>query len=191
MRVKQAVYSELDIKKSRFIGMVFPIQSVDDAKALLHQLHKQHPKANHICYGMVSEESSRSSDDGEPSGTAGVAILEQLHLAKLDHCLGVVIRYFGGIKLGAGGLKRAYRQAIHEAIIKVEPLEEVLLWVVSVQVDYSYLDLFQSNYDIESIDYGSDVHMVILADHDPSQAILSLTKGQAKITVLGQRKSLR
>lgn len=101
--------AELEVKKSRFIGYATHVDSWDDAVQYLESIRKQqHPKARHWCYGYVCGTNERSSDDGEPSGTAGVPILNAIRGAHLDNVMCVVVRYFGGIKLGTGGLIRAY-----------------------------------------------------------------------------------
>ncbi|VTS41323.1 YigZ family protein [Streptococcus porcinus] len=99
------------IKKSRFIGQAFRISSEEEGKAILAKIKKEHYKANHSCSAMIIGENAqikRSSDDGEPSGTAGLPILSILEKQDLTNILVVVTRYFGGIKLGTGGLIRAY-----------------------------------------------------------------------------------
>jgi len=108
--IRQDGETEIEIKKSRFICSLKRIQSEDEAKAFIQALKKEHWKANHHCSAYVlgeNHEIQRSSDDGEPSGTAGVPILEVLKKNDLINMVAVVTRYFGGTKLGAGGLIRA------------------------------------------------------------------------------------
>ena len=103
--------TELEIKKSRFINLVFPIETEAEAEAILAEIRKKHYKATHVCWAYVLNTNPRrqkASDDGEPSGTAGKPILEVIDHRDLKDVLVVVIRYFGGIKLGTGGLIRAY-----------------------------------------------------------------------------------
>lgn len=102
---------EIEIKKSKFIGYVYKVDSLSNAKSLILKLKKEHKKATHICYAykIVGDEyAEKAFDDGEPSGTAGKPILNVINKKKLSNVLVVVVRYFGGIKLGAGGLIRAY-----------------------------------------------------------------------------------
>lgn len=113
------VQHEIVIKKSRFIATVEPVASVDDADAAISRIRKQWWDARHNCTAMVTGllgDQARSSDDGEPSGTAGVPMLEVVRRRELTDLVAVVTRYFGGVKLGAGGLVRAYSTAVSEAL---------------------------------------------------------------------------
>lgn len=117
--IAAAVEHELVIKKSRFIATVEPVSSVEDADAVIARIRKQWWDAGHNCTAMVTGllgDQARSSDDGEPSGTAGVPMLEVLRRRDLTDVVAVVTRYFGGVKLGAGGLVRAYSSAVSEAL---------------------------------------------------------------------------
>lgn len=110
---------ELEIRKSRFICHLQPVASVAEADAFIGAMRKQYWDARHNCTAMVTGvrgDQARSSDDGEPSGTAGVPMLEVLRRRGMTDVVAVVTRYFGGIKLGAGGLVRAYGQAVSEAL---------------------------------------------------------------------------
>ena len=105
---------ELEINKSRFIAYKLELTSLDIVKPFLEKLKKEHKKARHVCYGYVySREiiSEKCSDDGEPGGTAGYPILNVIKKKNLTNVLVAVVRYFGGIKLGAGGLTRAYTKS--------------------------------------------------------------------------------
>ena len=102
------VFFELEIKKSRFIAYVEPIQNKEEAKAVIARLKTQYPDARHICYSFVTAFDTSMNDDGEPSGTAGRPILNVIEHRGLENVMVVVTRYFGGIKLGVGGLVRAY-----------------------------------------------------------------------------------
>lgn len=103
--------TEIEIKKSRFINHVFHVEDEDEAVSILGELHKKHYKAKHACWAYVlntEPKRQKASDDGEPSGTAGKPILDVINHRELRDVLVVVIRYFGGVKLGTGGLIRAY-----------------------------------------------------------------------------------
>ena len=105
---------ELEINKSRFIAYKLELSSLDEVKPFLEKLKKEHKKARHVCYAYVYNKeivSEKCSDDGEPSGTAGYPILNVIKKKNLTNVLVAVVRYFGGIKLGAGGLTRAYTKA--------------------------------------------------------------------------------
>jgi len=105
---------ELEINKSKFIAYRLDLSSISDVKPFLEKLKKEHKKARHFCYAYVFNKevvSEKCSDDGEPQGTAGYPILNVIKKKSLTNVLVVVVRYFGGIKLGAGGLTRAYTKA--------------------------------------------------------------------------------
>ena len=131
---------EVEIKKSRFICFLKRIETEEEAKAFIQQIKKEHWKANHNCSAFVlgdHHEIQRSSDDGEPSGTAGVPMLEVLKKNDLINVCAVVTRYFGGTKLGAGGLIRAYSGSVAQAIVHTGIVEGRLQQEVFVQLDYS------------------------------------------------------
>lgn len=108
--------SELTIKKSKFIGLYYEIKSVEEVQDILTSLKKEHKKARHMPYAYKIDNNVKKSDDKEPSGTAGLPILNIIEKNNLNNCLIIVIRYFGGIKLGAGGLLRAYSNAAKDTI---------------------------------------------------------------------------
>lgn len=108
----------IEIKKSKFIGTFYQITTLDEIAQILDNLKKEHKKATHICYAyrLSNPFSEKACDDGEPSGTAGKPILNVLQKQNRQNCLLVVVRYFGGIKLGAGGLVRAYSKTASETL---------------------------------------------------------------------------
>ena len=110
------VTAEIDIRKSRFIALAIPVADRDAAMRELDALRATHPSATHVCWALLAGGQSGMSDDGEPSGTAGRPILEVLRHHEVDGVLAAVVRYYGGIKLGAGGLVRAYTDAIATAM---------------------------------------------------------------------------
>lgn len=140
----KSVESELIIKNSRFITILFPINKKEDVKSLLEEVRKKYPKATHYCYAYKIFDYKKCDDDGEPSNTAGMPILNVLEHENIENILCVVIRYFGGIKLGAGGLVRAYSKSTSTCINKAcfQELEEGYL-----------LELVFSYDRIKKIDY--------------------------------------
>ena len=110
-------HSELLIRKSRFIGCVEPIQDRQAALGRILALREAHPGAAHVCWAMLAGGQSAAHDDGEPSGTAGRPIFEVLRHQDLEGVLASVVRYFGGVRLGAGGLVRAYTDTIAQALL--------------------------------------------------------------------------
>jgi uncharacterized YigZ family protein len=113
----EPVHSELVIKKSRFIGCVQPVADRAAALAVVASLRAEHPAAAHVCWALMAGGQSAANDDGEPGGTAGRPMLEVLRHQEIEGSLATVVRYFGGVKLGAGGLVRAYTDAIAQALL--------------------------------------------------------------------------
>ncbi len=118
--IKDTVLNEIVINKSRFITFVFPINSLDEIKNIISSMRKQYYDATHIVYAYVLKELEKSSDDKEPKGTAGRVMIDILHKLELDNILSLTIRYFGGIKLGKGGLVRAYSSTLSDALLKAQ-----------------------------------------------------------------------
>jgi len=131
---------ELEIKRSRFIAHLEPVSSVAEADAFIAGIRKQYWDARHNCVAMitgVTGDQARSSDDGEPSGTAGVPMLEVLRRRDMTDLAAVVTRYFGGIKLGAGGLVRAYGQAVSDALDSAALVDRRALTRVGIDVPHA------------------------------------------------------
>jgi uncharacterized YigZ family protein len=128
LTIPSPVHSDLIIKKSRFIGCVQAVADRAQAQAIVAQLRKQHPGATHVCWALLAGGQSAANDDGEPSGTAGRPMLEVLRRQDLEGVLATVVRYFGGVKLGAGGLVRAYTDSVAQALMNAEkiPLRKTL-----------------------------------------------------------------
>jgi len=114
--VRAAAHSEVLIKKSRFIGCVQPVDGRAQAQAVVQALRQAHPGAAHVCWALLAGGQSAAVDDGEPGGTAGRPMLDVLRLQNLDGVLATAVRYFGGVKLGAGGLVRAYSDTVAQAL---------------------------------------------------------------------------
>ncbi|WP_050475813.1 IMPACT family protein [Herbaspirillum rhizosphaerae] len=132
-----AVEVEAEIRKSRFIGIVMPVDSRDAAQAELERLRAQHRAATHVCWALMAGGQSGMSDDGEPSGTAGRPMLEVLRHHELDGVLAAVVRYYGGIKLGSGGLVRAYTDAVASALKQAQRIERIAWAEVEIAIAYA------------------------------------------------------
>ena len=128
LSLAQPVHSELVIKKSRFIGCVQAVPDRAAAQAVVARLRGEHSGAAHVCWAFLAGGQSAANDDGEPGGTAGRPMLEVLRRQDLEGVLATVVRYFGGIKLGAGGLVRAYTDAVAQALLSAQkiPLRKML-----------------------------------------------------------------
>lgn len=133
--LENIVYTH-EVKKSEFVTLLFKISSLDDVDKYLIDTRKNYPDATHYCYAYSVNGLEKFSDDGEPGGTAGLPIMEMLHQHNLTNVLCIVVRYFGGIKLGAGGLVRAYRKAANGAIKNSILIELVNGYLVEITVDY-------------------------------------------------------
>lgn len=138
--IAAAVEHEIVIKKSRFIARVEPVGSVEEADAVIAAVRKRFWDARHNCSAMVTGllgDRARSNDDGEPSGTAGIPMLEVLRRRELTDLVAVVTRYFGGVKLGAGGLVRAYSTAVSEALDLAALRRREVLTQVTIDVAHA------------------------------------------------------
>ena len=110
--IKETTKNTIEIKKSKFITILYRINNVEEVNTILYKVSSKYSDATHVCYAYILNNIEKCSDNGEPSGTAGLPILNVLKKKNLTNILAIVIRYFGGIKLGAGGLVRAYSNSI-------------------------------------------------------------------------------
>ena len=135
--IPENTQNEIIIKNSRFLTYLLELSS-SDISSFLENIKNKNPKANHYCYAYIYENEKGCSDDGEPSRTAGAPMLNVLEKEELNHVLAVTVRYFGGIKLGPGGLVRAYTKSVTEALKNVSLVE--LIEAYKVKVTWSYTD---------------------------------------------------
>lgn len=133
----RAVHSELLIRKSRFLGCVQPVEDRAQAQRIVEGLRAEHPGAAHVCWALLAGGQSAANDDGEPGGTAGRPMLEVLRHQQLEGVLATVVRYFGGVKLGAGGLVRAYTDAVAQALLQAEKVQRQRLVSLACRVPYA------------------------------------------------------
>ncbi len=129
-------HCELVIKKSRFIACVQPVDGRPQAQAVVDTLRAAHPGAAHVCWALLAGGQSAAVDDGEPSGTAGRPMLEVLRHQQLEGVLATVVRYFGGVKLGAGGLVRAYTDSVAQALLTAQKVPRQRLARLCASVPY-------------------------------------------------------
>ena len=142
--IKNNSINEIIIKNSKFITLLYKVYSLEDIKNTLVNVKTLYPNATHYCYAYILNNEKRSSDDGEPSGTAGTPILNILESNNLNYILAVVIRYFGGIKLGSSGLIRAYSRSVKEAI--KENILTKLIEGINVNITFSWSNIKQIDY---------------------------------------------
>lgn len=160
----RAAHSEIIIKKSRFICCVQPMQDRAAAQAAVQALWQAHPGAAHVCWALLAGGQSAAVDDGEPSGTAGHPMLEVLRHQELEGVLATVVRYFGGVKLGAGGLVRAYTDSVAQALLQAEKV--MLQRMTTLQCSLPYAmegwlrrELEQAGATLLNVQHQAQVHM--------------------------------
>lgn len=180
---KEQVF-HLEIKRSRFMTSVVPVADKAAAKDALHRLRSQYPDANHHCWAMVAGHPNDvfqqdQSDDGEPKGTAGKPMLNVLAHSGFGNTLTVVTRYFGGVKLGAGGLVRAYSQSVSEALAQTETVIVQIRAELTATLDYSRLAelehrLVALNVDITSRAFTDSVELRLAYPETQRDALIDL-----------------
>lgn len=185
-RLKEDHVDEMEIKKSRFLCYLHKCLSEQEAKDFIEQIRKMHPNATHHCYAfMIGEhdEIKRSNDDGEPSGTAGVPMLECLTLNHMQDIVAVVVRYFGGIKLGGGGLIRAYSKSVANALQSATLTQKQLRKRYQVTFSYDFIGkidymLRQEECDVLDKVYEEQVKYVFLCKESLDHQFQELTNGK-------------
>ena len=170
------VHSELIIKKSRFIGCVQPMSDRAGAQKVVAALWEQHPGARHVCWALLAGGQSAAVDDGEPSGTAGRPMLDVLRHQDLEGVLATVVRYFGGVKLGAGGLVRAYTDAVAQALLQAEKVPIVRLATLRCVVPYAMEGLLRRELDaagasLLAVTHGQAVELCFNLPEDSASAL--------------------
>lgn len=174
---------EIEIKKSRFICHLKRTPTEEEALDFIEEIKTEHWKATHNCSAYLigeNDQIQRAHDDGEPSGTAGVPMLEILKKKELKDVTAVVTRYFGGIKLGAGGLIRAYGGSVNEAIKAIGIVERRLQQEIGLTVDYSLSGILEnrlrdSDFTLETIEYTDKVTFTCAVDIDEVDHFKNLT----------------
>lgn len=191
--VKEYGEHEIIIQKSRFIAQIKRAETETEAQAFIQEVKKKHWNATHNCSAYLigeHDQIQKANDDGEPGGTAGVPMLEVLKKRNLKDTVVVVTRYFGGIKLGAGGLIRAYGKATSEGLDTIGIVERILKQVIHTTIDYTWLgkiekELRVSEHKIKEIHYLDKVEIETYVDEGlvPSfrEWMIELTNGQCTI----------
>jgi uncharacterized YigZ family protein len=156
--IATAVDHELVIKKSRFIACVQPMTDRAAAQKVVAQLWEQHPGAAHVCWALLAGGQSAAVDDGEPSGTAGRPMLDVLRHQDLEGVLATVVRYFGGVKLGAGGLVRAYTDSVAQALLKAEKIAIIKLRYLICTAPYAMEGLVRREIEMAGASLDNVAH---------------------------------
>ncbi|MFI6308204.1 YigZ family protein [Amycolatopsis thailandensis] len=190
--------NEIEIRRSRFLCALAPVASEEAAREVIAARKKADPAARHHCHAFVlgaDGRTQRSSDDGEPAGTAGTPMLEVLRRRELTDTVAVVTRYFGGVLLGAGGLIRAYGQAVSEAVDAIGVREYRRLRLVEVVVDYDRAgrlenDIRSSPYLLHATRFEDVAHFDVGLAPDQGDAfhtwLADLTGGEALTEDIGE-----
>ena len=160
--IAKAVESEINVKKSQFICHLFPTKTKKESKEIILKVNEQYSDATHNCTAYIVSDGEGFDDDGEPGGTAGKPMINVLRKNDLHNVTAIVTRYFGGIKLGAGGLVRAYSKSVLEAINEAEILEVELYDVYTLIFEYSDIKLVDgevrnNNLEVTNKDYSDKV----------------------------------
>jgi len=139
--IKNNIENIIEIKKSKFITKLYKVNNIDEINLILNNVNNEYKDATHVCYGYIVNGTEKCSDNGEPSGTAGLPILNVLKKKNLTNILAIVVRYFGGIKLGAGGLVRAYSNSVIEALKLTNNIELIEGYLIELEFSYDQVKL--------------------------------------------------
>lgn len=186
---------EITIEKSRFIGYAKPIKTEEEAVEFINEIKKKHKDARHNVWAYTVGKSmnmQRYSDDGEPQGTAGIPTLEVIKKEDLRDVVVVVTRYFGGIKLGAGGLVRAYTKGAKIGLEAGKIIEKIMYQEVKIKIDYNQLgkvqnEIMNMGYFIKDTIYEDNVEIIVYSRANEKEAIIErindITSATAQITI--------
>ncbi len=158
----------LEIKKSTFIALLYKVKSISEVEKYLGEVKNEYKDASHYVFAYIIDDKRKFSDDGEPGGTAGLPIMEVLNKHDLNYVLCIVVRYFGGIKLGAGGLVRAYTKAVSNCILKENIIKLVDGYLLNIEINYDKqkeLDIVLKGYSYKK-EYGSIIKYLIKGDNE-------------------------
>ena len=187
----RATQHEITIKKSRFICCVQPMPDRSSAQAVVDQLWQAHPGAAHVCWALLAGGQSAAVDDGEPSGTAGRPMLEVLRHQDLEGVLATVVRYFGGVKLGAGGLVRAYTDSVAQALLQAEKIPLQRMAVLQYSLPYALEGWLRRELELAGatllqVKHRADVCMQWSLPQSDSEALVAriLEAGQGRVEPL-------
>ncbi len=186
--IKEAVQCEINVKKSQFICSLFPTKNKKESKEIIQKLNEQYSDATHNCTAYVVSDGEGFDDDGEPGGTAGKPMINVLRKNELHNVTAVVTRYFGGIKLGAGGLVRAYSKSVMEAVGEAEIVEIEEYSVYELIFEYSDIKIADTevrNNQLTAInkEYSDKViYEVVSKDSRDVEQIFEKYSGKIKVS---------
>lgn len=190
-RIMEDITHTIEIKKSKFITYLHRTNDEQEAKDFLKQIKKQHPQARHYCTAMIIGNIVRSNDDGEPSQTAGHPMLDVLLHHEMEDIFVVVVRYFGGIKLGTGGLVRAYSSSVKEALDLATLSQIQILDEYTITFGYDLIGKLDSyfrshNIEITEKEYNETVTYQYLSDQDITSDLKEISNGSIQPIKIGQ-----
>ena len=191
--VKGSLQTEIKIKGSRFIANIFHAETKEEAEDLYKNLCRKYHNATHNCYAYrISEELFRYSDDGEPSGTAGKPILQMIDAKGLLEVIGVVTRYFGGVKLGTGGLIRAYSQAAQSAVDEIPLIKKTICFKFILSYGYELENTVRNIINrfkgiVENAEYTEQIKMIVAVPRSRSEMFLHEINEQTNSIVNAKR----
>ena len=193
--INQTFTNEIIIEKSKFIGIIKPLNNKDDVKNILNEIKKEYPKATHYCYGYIVNGLQKSNDDGEPSSTAGKPILETLLKNDLFNVILIVVRYFGGIKLGAGGLTRAYVDIASQTIKKSILLTKKEVEIYKINTSYELNDvlnryLIKKSIIVIDVQYLENIEYTISCEKLDIDDLKNYMQGKIEISFLRKENIL-
>ncbi|HPE14429.1 MAG TPA: YigZ family protein [Bacilli bacterium] len=185
LTIKNNCNNEIVIKKSKFITYLYKVNCIEEIKDILYETKKEFKDATHICYAYILDDIYKSNDDNEPSGTAGMPMLDTLLKNNLNKVLAITIRYFGGIKLGTGGLVRAYSKGAKECLKKTDIIEVIdnIKIIVTFDIDKLKLaNLLLKDCKIISQVFGDKITFeVLLSKKEKDKVIETLIQNDFKI----------
>jgi len=172
------VHSELLIKKSRFIGCVQPVPDRATAQQIVAALWAEHPTATHVCWALMAGGQSAAVDDGEPCGTAGRPMLEVLRRQELEGVLATVVRYYGGVQLGAGGLVRAYTDSVAQALLGATKVTLQRMATLQCRVPYAMegwlrRELEQAGAELAAVSHADEVSVTFTLPEPEAPKLVS------------------
>lgn len=194
MRIKENIENKIVISKSEFITYLGRCFSDEECRAFIAHVRKMHPQATHVCSAYITNEKmiKRTNDDGEPSKTAGMPMLDALEKNDMEDICACVVRYFGGIKLGAGGLVRAYSNSVSEALKVADKVEVCTMKIYQLIFGYDWIDklnYFLKDYYIADKQYEQRVSYLIYLNNDEElDKIIEYTNGKVEVSFVAEKE---